>query len=429
MSKIIIIGAGASGLMASYLLTKAGHNVTLLEAQERLGGRIHSLHAPGFSVPVEMGAEFIHGKLPVTLSLMKEANIPTLSNNGTFWNADDGILKQGYGAMSGWGTLEAALAQVNTDMSIDEFLDKYLSAPEQTDLRMFVKGFAEGYDAADTSRMSTFAFRDELMAEESEQFAVEGGYSRIIAYLAEGSKKAGCEIILSAPVIEIKWSKGYATAITENGSYTAQKVILTIPAGVLQASSGKGVVTFNPPIPEKQKLFQSIGYGNAMKVFLQFHNSFWKQNSYVKRFGKKIQQLGFIVSDAVIPVWWTQYAEDCAMLTGWIGGPRTAQFASDSDEDILQKSLESISYIFGTTKAEIEKELKAFKVIDWAKNPYERGGYTYATVDGMKLRSELGKPVEDTLYFAGEAFYHGPEMGTVEAALVSGKEIAELILA
>jgi monoamine oxidase len=430
MSKIIVIGAGAAGLMAAYKLSAAGHNIILLEAQDYLGGRIHSLHHPGFSCPVELGAEFIHGNLPVTLGLMKEAGIPTSENGGTFWNITDGKVQQGFGGMSNWHELEKALELVQTDMSIDDFLGKYLNSEEQIGLRDFVKGFAEGYDAGDTSRMSVLAFKDEFMSEDdSAEYRVQGGYSRLIDYMANESRKAGCEIHTSSVATEIIWSRGNATAVSEHGSFTGEKIIITIPAGLLQAESGLGVIKFTPAISEKAKLFQAIGYGNAMKVFLEFKTVFWQKEFYVNRFGKKINELGFIVSDATIPVWWTQFPNNHSLLTGWIGGPGTKKFEANTDEEILDIALESIAYIFGIEKIEISHELKAWKVIDWAKNSFERGGYTYATVEGIKLRDTLNAPIEDTLYFAGEAFYNGAEMGTVEAALASGKKIAELILA
>ena len=426
MSTVIVIGAGAAGLMVAYSLSKAGHKIIVLEAQDRLGGRIHTLHDPDFSVPVELGAEFIHGDLPVTNELMKEAGIKRTENGGSFWNADNGKLKQGYGSMRDWAVLEKALNEVKEDMTIAAFLDTYLSGHEE--LRMFVKGFVEGYDAADTNRASVLAFRDEWLSEEGEENRVEGGYSRLIDHMASECKKNACEINTSAVVKEIKWSKGNVEVLTDRGvSYNADKVVVTIPAGVLQEKSGDGAIRFTPAVEKKSDAFQTIGYGNAMKVFLQFKKAFWQDTEYVTKFGKGIKELGFIVSDAAIPVWWTQAPVNAAMLTGWIGGPNTDKFLTMSDEEVLNMAIDSIAHIFGANKEVIQMELKKGKVANWINNPFERGGYTYATVEGLKLRGKLDEPIEDTIYFAGEAFFTGAEMGTVEAALVSGKKTAELI--
>jgi len=427
MSRVIIIGAGAAGLMVAYRLSKAGHKVIVLEAQDRIGGRIHTLHDPDFSVPVELGAEFIHGDLPVTNELMKEACMERAENGGSFWNADDGKLKQGYGVMRDWAVLEKALNEVNEDMTIAAFLDAYLSGHEE--LRMFIKGFVEGYDAADTNRASVLAFRDEWLSEEGEENRVEGGYSRLIDYMAAECKKSGGEIYTSTIVKEIKWNKGNVEVLTDKGvSYNADMVVVTVPAGVLQESNGQRVIRFTPAIEKKLGSFETIGYGNAMKVFLQFKKAFWQDEEYVTKFGKGIKELGFIVSDAAIPVWWTQAPVNAAMLTGWIGGPNTDKFLTMSDEEVLNMAIDSIAHIFGANKEAIQKELKKGKVANWINNPFEKGGYTYATVEGLKLKGKLDEPVEDTIYFAGEAFFTGAEMGTVEAALASGKKTAELII-
>jgi monoamine oxidase len=427
MSTVIVIGAGAAGLMVAYKLSKAGHKVIVLEAQDRLGGRIHTLHDPDFSVPVELGAEFIHGDLPVTNEMMREAGLERSENGGSFWNADGGKLKQGYGVMRDWAVLEKALNEVKEDMTIAAFLDTYLSGYEE--LRMFVKGFVEGYDAADANRASVLAFRDEWMSEEGEENRVEGGYSRLIDYMAAECKKNGGEIYTSAIAKEIKWNKGNVVVQTDKGvSYHAEKVVVTVPAGVLQEYDGNGVIKFTPAIEKKSDSFQTIGYGNAMKVFLQFNRAFWQDAEYVNKFGKGIKELGFIVSDAKIPVWWTQAPVNAAMLTGWIGGPNTDKFLAMPDAEILDIAIDSIVHIFGTNKEAIQMEFKKGKVANWINNPFERGGYTYATVEGLKLKDKLDEPIEDTIYFAGEAFFTGAEMGTVEAALASGKKTAELII-
>jgi len=427
MNKIIVIGAGAAGLMVAYKLSKAGHKVIVLEAQNRLGGRIHTLYDPDFSVPVELGAEFIHGDLPVTNELMKEAGIQRAENGGSFWNADNGELKQGYGGMRDWAVLEKALSEVREDMTIAAFLDTYLNGYEE--LRMFVKGFVEGYDAADTNRASVLAFRNEWLSEEGEENRVEGGYSRLIDHMAAECKKNGSEIYTSAVVKEIKWNKGNVQVLTERGvSYHAEKVVVTVPAGVLQEKSGDRAIRFNPAIEKKSGSFQTIGYGNAMKVFLQFRKAFWQEADYVNKFGKGMRELGFVVSDAPIPVWWTQAPVNAAMLTGWIGGPNTDKFLRMPNEEVLDIAIDSIVHIFGTNKDAIQKEFKKGIVVNWINNQFIRGGYTYATVEGLKLKGKLDEPIEDTIYFAGEAFFTGAEMGTVEAALASGKKTAELII-
>jgi monoamine oxidase len=428
--KITVVGAGAAGLMAAYILSQQGHEIIILEAQGHLGGRIHTIDILGFNTRVETGAEFIHGNLPVTTELLKQAKIKYTKEGGDFWNANSGKLVHGFEGMSNWHELEEALTKVEADMSIDHFLGTYLGTKEQVGLKAFVKSYVQGYDAADTSRMSTIAFRDELMNDDEEhQYRIDGGYQSLIDYLAKKCGEKGCEILTSSIVSDIKWNRGKAEVITnKKETYISEKVIITIPAGVLQANEGEGIIRFYPGIPGKKKEIQTIGYGNAMKIFLQFKREFWKQDDYVKRYGKKIKELGFIVSGASVPVWWTQYPNECGMLTGWLGGVNTAKFELSKESEILDSAIESVAHIFGASKQEIETELKTSKIVDWAKKSFTRGAYTYPTVESNKIGEVLFLPVENTLYFSGEAFYNGPSKGTVEAALASGKKTAELIL-
>jgi monoamine oxidase len=427
-SDTIVIGAGASGLMVAQKLSQAGQKVIVLEALSRLGGRIHTIDDPAFAWPVELGAEFIHGNLPVTLGLLREAGIPYTESGGQFWNASGGELKQGFGFMQGWDILETRLKELKQDMSIDDFLDTYFKADEHTGLRNSVKGFAQGYDAADTSLASTFAFRNEWLNEDEQgQYRVDGGYDKLIHYMEDQCKKAGCEVLLSSVVREVRWRKDNVEVSAGDNTYTAQRLVITVPVGILQ--DRKKGIAFIPDIPAKLQAIDFIGFGNAMKVILQFRSAFWKEEDFIKRYGKKIKDLGFLTSDAPIPTWWTRAPNDNGMITGWFAGPKTAKLKDYSHEAVLQVALDSLAHIFKTDAAKLKAMLSAWKVIDWANEPFAKGAYTYATVAEQKVKDTLDEPIENTLYFAGEAFYKGPEMGTVEAALASGLNVAKEILA
>ncbi len=426
-SDTIVIGAGASGLMVAMKLSESGQKVIVLEALDRIGGRIYTLHDPTFKSPVELGAEFIHGNLPVTFGLLKEAGIPYTESGGQFWNASGGELKQSFGFMQGWDILETRLKELEQDMSIDDFLDTYFKEAEHTGLRNSVKGFAQGYDAADTSLASTFAFRNEWLSEDEQgQYRVDGGYDKLIHYMEEECRKAGCEVLLSSPVKGVRWSKGMVEIVAGDKTYTAQRLVITVPVGILQ--DRKKGISFTPDIPDKLKAIDSIGFGNAMKVILQFRSAFWKEEDFLKRYGKKIKNLGFLTSDAPIPTWWTQAPKDNGMITGWFAGPKTAKLKDYTHEAVLQVALDSLAHIFKTDPAKLKAMLSAWKVIDWANEPFAKGAYTYATVAEQKVKDTLDEPIENTIYFAGEAFYKGPEMGTVEAALASGLNTAEKII-
>jgi monoamine oxidase len=134
--------------------------------------------------------------------------------------------------------------------------------------------------------------------------------------------------------------------------------------------------------------------------------------------------MGYLFSDEAIPTWWSQVPQHNALLTGWLGGPGAAEKMGMTDEEVLRLSLQSLSNIFKRTEAELRDKMLSFKIMNWTAEPFTRGSYAYDTVDAPASRRILNKPVKDTLFFAGEYLYEGTAMGTVEAALTSGKEAA-----
>jgi monoamine oxidase len=98
------------------------------------------------------------------------------------------------------------------------------------------------------------------------------------------------------------------------------------------------------------------------------------------------------------------------------------------EEVIIEKAVESLSIIFGIGKEKIREQLQSWNVFNWTADPFTRGSYAYSTMETEEARKVLMEPVENTLFFAGEALYDGAEMGTVEAALISGKRVAKEVL-
>lgn len=250
-TEILVVGAGAAGLMAALELSTAGKRVTLLEARDRIGGRIHTLKS-GFTNPVEAGAEFIHGDLPVTMSLVNEAGLQLNAMDGIFWSANS----SGEDPFSSFGELLThRLMQLQTDVSLADFLSQNFPGDEFASLRNAVRGFAEGYDAADPERFSAFAFRNEWMeGNEGRQYRIAGGYTALLEWMSEEVRKLGGEIIMNSTVKEITW-KRREVIVTTSGKeeFAASKIIITIPLGVLRApSSSSAGIVFNPALKDKQ---------------------------------------------------------------------------------------------------------------------------------------------------------------------------------
>jgi len=141
-----------------------------------------------------------------------------------------------------------------------------------------------------------------------------------------------------------------------------------------------------------------------------------------------LQDMAFLVSDENIPTWWTQHPKHSTLFTGWLGGARAEEKKDNTVEELLQQALQSLSNIFKIDIDELKANLIASNIINWTADPFTRGSYSYDTVASPVARKILMEGVDDTLFFAGEYLYDGPAMGTVEAALTSGQNVAKKIL-
>jgi monoamine oxidase len=147
------------------------------------------------------------------------------------------------------------------------------------------------------------------------------------------------------------------------------------------------------------------------------------------RCGQDLAGLSFLISDAAVPTWWTQHPRGHPVLTGWLAGPRADRVSSLSAADLIEMGLASLAEIFDLPPDRIGRDLVASRAIDWGNDPFARGAYSYATPQTRAAQSALREPDRGSIFFAGEAFYAGAEMGTVEAALASGLDTARTMLA
>lgn len=428
---ILIIGAGATGLMAGRTLAKAGKKVTVLEARERCGGRIHTLNNELFFKNAELGAEFIHGDLPVTLNLLKEAGIAYHSANAAMWQYKDGEFKQESEPIEGWDLLIEILKKLVQDTSIDDFLQQYFPGDKYAELRDSVRKFVSGYDTADPCTASAFALRNEWDNEDTgAQHRITGGYNVMIKYLEEELNSNNGQIYLNSVAKDINWKQGEVNVKTDDGEvYSAKQLLIALPLGVLQLDENeKGALTFTPPIPKHYNALKAMGFGAVIKILLEFDNMFWEGKATQALAGKSLKNMGYLLSDEEIPTWWTQFPQHSTVFTGWLGGPDAAEKKAVPDEEILKQSLQSLSNIFNRKPEELKEKLLSYKIMNWTAEPFTRGSYAYDTVATAESRKVLNMPIENTLYFAGEYLYEGAAMGTVEAALTSGETVAKKMI-
>jgi len=404
--------------MAARELARASKRVTILEARERCGGRIYPLSAQEFGYPAEGGPEFIHGAAPVTRALMREARIALAPMEGVRWSARGGAFAPSAPPPHA-DRLHDALLELKTDLPVAEFLERHFADQQYSELRRDIRRMVEGYDAADATKASTFALRDEWMGRPGGRHGrPAGGYGALIDFLVAECRKEGASIHLGAAVTAIEARPGAMTARGHAGAFMeADAAILTVPLPLLRD------IELPPVAREQAAASADIGFGNVVKILLRFKTRWWTDGG-----GRDLGDLSFLFSDAVVPTWWTQYPASHPVLTGWYSGPKADTVAQCTEGELIDMGLASLAEIFALPMDRLRRDLVASRAINWGNDPFARGAYCYATPTTRQAQSVLRK-ADGGVLFSGEALYAGADMGTVEAALASGQETAQAILA
>jgi monoamine oxidase len=426
----LIIGAGAAGLTAAATLAGAGRSVLVLEARDRVGGRIWTQAELGSPVATELGAEFIHGMPDVTFDLLSRFGKVAVDAPAEHWTLKGGEL---HPMEDYFKQIQKALQSVRLrggDRSFADLLERIESTRLSKDARVFARMLVEGFDAADPARVSARSIIEEWSGEgaaNAPAFRPLGGYQSLLTPLVSELESAGARLLLQSVVHTVRWKRGFVevegSRMERPFRVKAARAIVTLPLGVLQLPQGApGAVRFSPPLAAKEKAINQLAPGPVLKVVLQFHSAFWEKLDE----GRYRNVSFFHAPDAPFPTFWTTLPMRTPMLGAWAGGPKAARLAGADRQRILRQALESAALIFGS-RANPEAELMGMSMHDWQRDPFARGAYSYVTVGGGRGRTVLAEPIDDTLFFAGEAADVSGEAGTVAGALQSGQRAAELL--
>ena len=418
-SHVVVVGAGAAGLMAARDLARAGKRVTVLEARDRCGGRIWPLSTGEFGYSAEAGPEFVHGAARVTRAVMHEAGLRLAPRGGRRWSVHAGAWLPAERALPESDRFYRALREVTVDLPIAEFLEKRFGGPRYDELRRRITRTVQGYDAADPQRASTLALRDEWLAEDQgEGGRIAEGYGALIDFLATDCQQHGAAIHFGAAVAVLDQSDGRIIArCHKDETIAADAAILTVPLPLLSE------IDLPPMARKRAAVAADIGVGNVVKFLFRFSSRWWARHRELD-----LADLSFLISDATVPTWWTQYPAEHPVFTGWYAGPRAEGASSLTEAELIEMGVASLAEIFDVRPNHVRDNLIAARAINWGADPFARGAYSYATVKTREAQAVLRKPEADAIFFSGEALYAGPEMGTVEAALASGQETAQTIL-
>jgi monoamine oxidase len=415
---VLIVGAGAAGLAAAERLSKDGVEVTILEARDRTGGRMHTVRAQGTNLPIELGAEFVHGSKNTTWEFIRAAKLATVQIPDQHWQVMAG---QWHKDSEFWDELSELIEKIDTnalDQDFESLLKRTSNLDEQT--KWLAKEYVEGFHAADVARMSTHALKKGEEASEKEggtrQFRMAKGYSDLIGWLVPRLELANVHILHNTLVKTIRWEPGQVEieAQTPAGRnvYHADAVVVTVPLGVLKERA----ILFEPELPDKDQAINGLEIGSVVKVTLLFRSQFWKQGNF-----------GFVHSDEKwFPTWWSD--DRGPILTGWVGGPRAESLTKEGTETIHAEAIRALARLLKLEPRNVTDFLVRSFVHDWASDPYSRGAYSYTPVGMVEMPNRLAEPVAETIYFAGEATDADGNQGTVHGALASGSRAGDRIV-
>lgn len=415
---VIVIGAGISGLAAARRLHDEGYSVIVLEARDRIGGRIWTNNALG--IPLDMGASWIEGIEGNPLTEIAAANNirtqPTDEDSVIIYDTDGAVLSD-----------EDEEAMDEMDEAIEEIADA-LSEDTEEDIPLSTaveRYMAENDLNDDERRLLAFVSSDNILmnyAADAEDLSIlyydmetEGGGGDVLfpeGYVQIPNALAdGLDIRLEHIVESINYSSG-VEVVTSEGTFSADYAVVTLPLGVLK----RGSVTFNPPLPQrKQSAIDRMGMGLMNKLFLRFPEVFW-DNEY--------EMFDYVSEDGRWQSWYDMSnVVDEPVLLGFNAGRRGLEVEALSDEETVADAMRVLRIIFPDAPDPID-----YALTRWASDPFAGGSYSYARVGSTPEDYEaLAEPLDDVVFFAGEATEILYAAG-VEGALRTGLRAAEEII-
>jgi monoamine oxidase len=417
--KILVVGGGVSGLAAARELHSSGFQVTVLEGRERLGGRVWTHR--GLGVAVDMGASWIEGVKgnPLTdLARQFAADTRETDFESVILFDRDGrrlseseaeAINRNYEELL--EEAQALAGRLNKDISYGEAIQRVLageelSAEEQRALDWAVSAAAlEG--AADLEQLSLL-YSDEDEGFEGESFLFPGGYDQIVQGLARG-----LEIRLGQRVTRIEHSPRGVRVTTDKGQWEGDRAVVTLPLGVLR----RGSVKFVPELPKaKQEAIHRLDMGVLNKVVLRFPRMFWPAEPHFLSY----------MSDrkGEFPVFmnWHHFTGAPALMA-FTAGKFGRSLEPLSDNEVAQGMMAVLRKMFGSAIPEPDSGVRA----RWASDPFAGGSYSHISVGATPQDYDrLAEPVENRLFFAGEATIR-QYPATVHGAFLSGVREAKRI--
>jgi monoamine oxidase len=437
---VIVIGAGVAGLAAACQLGRAGVPVQIIEARDRIGGRVLTHIDPDCDCPIEFGAEFIHGKPPEVWDLLRKAKTEITEVQGDAWCAEEDRLSPcGF-----WDDVDEILTQMDDskpDESFAAFLDRCCRSPKTADkqrAKQRAQSYVSGFNAADPALVGVHWLVKEMQAEEkiegARAFRCRNGYQDLLNVFQQELKTCNIAVHTETVVEQVHWNAGSVKIGVRNEKgesiLEAPRVLITLPLSLLKAPVGQpGVVQFAPELPsQKRAALGRLEMGKVIRVTLRFRERFWDS---IKPPGARasLANMSFLFSqDDWFSTWWTARPAKSPLITGWAPFRCAERLSGKSRSFVLERSLQTLSVLLRVSQSELQNIFGEAYFHDWQTDPFSLGGYSYGKVGANEAQQTLAEPIQDTLYFAGEATDTTGNNGTVHGAIASGYRAAKQIL-
>lgn len=433
-AEIIVIGAGAAGLAAMVELDRANVSAICLEARDRIGGRIHTIRPFAAGIPIELGAEFVHGRSPEIWEVADRHKAVIYDCHEHSVYMKDGRLQT---SQEAWLLIDQVMtdlhkaAESGPDIPFTEFLATVDHPKRAKDMAL---SFVQGFNAARPDEIGIQSLAQDAKAAESidgdKSFRIANGYESIPQLLANELRPGSSAIRTGSIVEAILWRQGSASvhvrsAITgQQRKMDARAVIVTLPLGVLQArDGGTGTIHFDP-VPERILASAArLRFGQVVRVVFLFRERIWEEK-------QETSNAGFILpGDPSLPAWWTPLPVRAPILTGWCAAGNAEALLGQACERIALGMIERFSRATGIATARLQNSLVTAFYHDWHADPFSRGAYSYTPAGALEARSALAEPVGNTLFFAGEATETQGHSATVHGAIATGRRAAAQVLA
>lgn len=413
----IVLGAGMAGLAAARTLADAGRLVTVLEARERIGGRVYTRRDLVDGVPIEMGAEYLHGERVPQWELVRKLGLKTLH----WTKLDDSLVRTEDGDLLTMREARAAdpkfdvtrtwdipdLAPRPQDEDLYHYLTRlgFTKAQLQYARRSFVNATGDSIHsisaaaALEDMRRSTYGDQD---------WRILSGYDTLIQYLA-----IGLDIRQKAVVTGVTWNnEGVTVSVLDGRTFTGENVIITLPTAVL------GGVEFDPPLPENKIVaIRDLAMGPGMKIVYIFEQPVLPDG------------IGALYSKHNPPMWWSPtfgqpHAKQHA-ITAFATGDWARQLLQLGDEGLIRRGLATLRKELGETIP----DPVAVHLQNWTDDPFAGGVYSVVSPGALSCRANLAAPLDNRLYWAGEATALNGNAATVHGAYLSGQRAAQEVMA